>query len=422
VGFWFSARTGFFQLSHMPFWLKSTFGSLLKSGGSTGKKEITPFQALSGALAACMGTGNIVGVATAIILGGPGAIFWMWLSSILGMMTAFAENTLGIKTRYRLADGEYMGGGMVILERGAGLKRTASLWCVLLVASSFGVGNMTQGNSAAATLKESFGLAPAAVGITLAALTVVVSAGGIKRVTKVAELVVPALSLIFLLGCLALIAVNIKALPGALWAVLRGAKSPAAMRWGIARGVFSNEAGLGTAPLIHASASCKHPAEQGLWGIAEVFADTTVMCVITGMAILCSGAYAAQGEGAAAVLCGNAFASTFGGAGRGFVAVALCVYAFGTLLGWSQYGGQGMKYLLRGRGQRLYLALFAAAVFVGCVVKLETVWLLSDIFNALMAFPNLLGIILLRREALEELKKLGVKNMLNPLAFGGALC
>ncbi|MDR1409864.1 MAG: sodium:alanine symporter family protein [Oscillospiraceae bacterium] len=414
VGFWFSAKTRFFQITRFPYWMKHTFGTLLKSKENyqsatqnpEQQKGISSFQALTGALAACMGTGNIAGVATAIVLGGPGAVFWMWLSSIFGMMIAFAENTLGVKYRYKEVDGQYMGGGMVILARGVGMKKLGGFWCALLIASSFGVGNMTQGNSAAAALHESFGLSPAAVGIALAALVGVVAAGGIKRLARVSELLIPMLSAVFLLGCIALIVGNAATLSGVLGAVVSGAKSRAAMRWGIARGVFSNEAGLGTSPLIHSSANCRHPAEQGLWGIAEVFVDTTVMCVVTGLAILCSGVYSPSGTRTGAALCGDAFAQMFGAPGRAFISISLCLYAFATLLGWGQYGRQGAKYLLGKRGERPFLVLFVAGVFVGCIVKLETVWLAADVLNALMAFPNLLGLVLLRREAIGALKTL----------------
>ncbi|MDR3344293.1 MAG: amino acid carrier protein [Oscillospiraceae bacterium] len=409
VGFWFSARTHFFQITRFPYWMKATFGSLMHKNipsAERSEKSITPFQALTGALAACMGTGNIAGVATAIVLGGPGAVFWMWFSSLFGMMTAFAENTLGIKYRYKGTDGQYMGGGMVTLARGLGMKKLGGIWCVLLVASSFGVGNMTQGNSAAAALHESFGITPAAVGIALAALVGIITAGGIKRLARVSELLIPVLSVAFLLGCIVLIAGNAAALPAALGAIMRGARTPAAMRWGIARGVFSNEAGLGTAPLIHASAECKRPAEQGMWGIAEVFADTTVMCAVTGLAVLVSGAYSAEGTRTGAALCGDAFARMLGEPGRAFVSVALCLYALSTLVGWGQYGRQGVKYLLGKRGELPYLIVFVAAAVFGCIVRLETVWLAADILNALMAFPNLLSLIILRREAAEELRRI----------------
>ncbi|MCL2023243.1 MAG: amino acid carrier protein [Oscillospiraceae bacterium] len=399
IGLWFSAKTRFFQIWKFTYWMKNTFGTLLKPMAK-GEGEIKPFQALTGALAACMGTGNIVGVATAIVLGGPGAIFWMWLSSIFGMMLSYAENTLGIKYRYKTADGQYMGGGMVILARGLGMKKLGMAWCVLLVMSSFGVGNMTQSNSAAAALEESFGFAPAAVGIALAALAAAVSLGGVKRLAQVSEWLIPILSAAFFVGCIAVIIGNHTAALGAFAAIFRGAKSPAAMRWGIARGVFSNEAGLGTSPLIHACAQCKYPEEQGMWGIAEVFVDTTVMCAVTGFAILCSGAYGGDGTRTGAVLCGDAFALMFGEGGRIFVTISLCFYAFATLIGWGQYGKQGAKYLFGKKGEVPYLALFTVGIFLGSIIKLETVWLAADIMNALMAFPNLLALVLLRKEAL----------------------
>ncbi|MDR0883634.1 MAG: amino acid carrier protein [Oscillospiraceae bacterium] len=406
VGFWFSAKTRFFQFTHMGAWMRETFGSLLKKGSATTDAHtIRPFQALTAALAACMGTGNIAGVATALVLGGPGAIFWMLISSILSQMTAFAENALGIRYRYKSARGDYVGGTMVTLARGLHMPGLGRVHCVLLLLASFGVGNMTQGNSAAAALQESFGLAPLAVGIALAALTAAVAAGGIKRLATVTEWIIPLLSGLFILACVVIIVHNGRALPGVFAQIGRGIWNRDAMRWGIARGVFSNEAGLGTAPLIHAAANCKKPAQQGFWGIAEVFIDTTLMCTVTGVTLLASGVYAPTGTRTGAGLCADAFATLFGTAGRHFVSISLCLYAFTTLIGWGQYGRSAARYL-SGKPwlERVYLAVFVAAVVIGCVARLDTVWLLADIFNALMAIPSLLSLVLLRREALAEFR------------------
>ena len=359
-------------------------------------------------------------VATALTLGGPGAVFWMWVSAALGLMTCCAENILGVKYRWRTETGGWMGGPMAYLERGLGSKGLAGAYAVLLALASFGIGNMTQANAIAEAARHSFQFSATSwmpgivAGIVLAALIALVIFGGVGRIARVTEKIVPAMAGLFLLASAVVLAKNYRALPSALWLIMRGAfKVPSAlgggigygigkaMRFGVARGVFSNEAGLGSSAVIHAAADVSEPAVQGLWGICEVFIDTLLMCTVTALVFLCSGAW--QGyEGVA--MAGAAFAGTFGRTGEVFVSLSIALFAFATLTGWSFYGEQGTRYLLGERGVKAYRAIYILAVVIGCVMKLETVWGVADVLNGLMAIPNLLGVVVLSGQALRELR------------------
>ena len=409
-------RSGFFQLTHIGTWMKTTLGSIFgKKSRRSGEGSISQTQALSAALAACMGTGNIVGVAAAVASGGAGAVFWMVISAIIGMMSACCENILGIKYRCRDKNGEWMGGAFLYMERGLGFKKTAKIFCVLLVAASLGIGNMTQANAAALSLRGSFGLSPAITGSVLAVGVFAVTCGGLKRIASAAEKIIPAMTAIFILASFAVIIKNFRAVPSAFCRIiseafsLRAATGGAAgcgikkaLRYGVARGVFSNEAGLGSNAIIHAAAETDSPAEQGCWGILEVFLDTVVMCTVTAITLLVSGV-PIDGDGSLA--CAAAFGSVFGSAGNVFVCLSVCVFAFATLIGWSYYGRRGLEYLLGEKSAGIYNLIYSAAVFVGCVTDLRLIWELSDLANALMAVPNLISLCLLGGEATEELKK-----------------
>lgn len=418
VGGMFSVRTGFFQLFRIKTWFANTIVSAFrdKSARKSGENSISQLQALTATLAACIGTGNIVGVATAISAGGPGAVFWMCVSAALGMMTSCAENILGIKYRYKDEKGEWMGGAMVYIERGLGLKRTAKVFSVFLIFSSLGIGNMTQGNSVAEAVNGAFGVKKEITGLVLCVVTALVIFGGIKRIATLAEKLIPAMSVVFTLASLAVIICNRAAVPGVIKDIFTDAFSfnaaaggaagygiSRAMRYGISRGVFSNEAGLGSSAIIHAAADVETPAKQGLWGILEVFIDTILMCTLTAITILSSGAHKNTSLNGAQ-MSSAAFASVFGNAGEIFVSLSVCVFAFATLVSWSYYGKRGAQYLLGHRAAGAYNFLYAAITFFGCVVRLETVWSISDIFNGLMAIPNLAALVLLSGEAVRELK------------------
>ena len=419
TGLLMSIRSKFFQITHIKKWMDETLGAIFKSKDArkTDENSISQFQALSAALAACIGTGNIVGVSTALCAGGPGAIFWMILSATLGMMTACAENILGIKYRYRDKNGEWMGGAMVYMERGLGFKKTSKIFCVLLVISSLGIGNMTQANSMSQALSDSFSFSSYIVGITTAILVFAVITGGIKRIASAAEKLIPAMTVVFTFACVAVIIKNYRALPNVISMIFTEAfsfKSAAggvsgygilkAARYGISRGVFSNEAGLGSSAIIHAAAQTDSPAAQGYWGILEVFLDTVVMCTVTAVTVLVSGVWHPDGSLNGVRLSAAAFSSVFGKAGEIFICISVCIFAFATLVGWSYYGKRGVEYLFDSNVAKAYNLIYATAVFLGCVLDLELVWELSDLANVLMAIPNLISLCLLSGEAMRLLK------------------
>ena len=426
TGLYLSAKTGFFQIAHARLWLRSTLVAVVKDKSvrkSGDAKSISQFQALTAALAACIGTGNIVGVATAINAGGPGAVFWMLVSAGLGMMTSCAENVLGIKYRCKNSRGEWIGGAMTYLREGLGMKKAAGAYALFLTVSSLGIGNMTQANSISAALKETVGLKPAVTGFITACLAGFVIVGGIKRIAAVAEKTVPLMSMLFITASLIVILKNLESVPSVLKEVLCGAFTPKsaaggaagygmakAARYGIARGVFSNEAGLGTAGVIHAASDVREPAVQGMWGIFEVFVDTVVMCTLTALAFLCAGVWQ-SGSGPNGVELGaRAFSSVMGGAGEWVIAVSVALFAFATIIGWSYFGERGCEFLFGLKSVPYFKAAYIAAAFLGCVTKLETVWNLSDIFNGLMAVPNLLAVVLLSGEAVAEIRGFSKKS------------
>ena len=424
AGGYFTLRSGFFQLFSLPTWLRETVGSLRREKGEA-KGGLTQVQALSTALASTIGTGSIAGVATAIFFGGPGAVFWMWVSAFLGMMTGFVEKTLAV--RYQEPDGEggLWGGPMCYMSRG--LKRIGkplsaafSFFCVL---ASLGGGAMVQSNSIAAAVHAAVGTPELLCGVVTAALVGTVLFGGVSRVGKVSERLVPAMALLFLAGGVWVIFAHREALPGAFRDIFTCALSPraaaggyamtTAMRYGVARGVFTNEAGLGSSAIAHAAARAKHPAQEGFWGMFEVFTATLVVCTVTALVILTSGVYdmtAALGaiksgtvppEWVGAPLSGAAFGTVMGRLGPVFVAVCLLLFAFTSLLGWGYYGERGLSYLLgNDRGRLPFRLLFLGAVVLGSMGEAAAVWQLSDLLNGLMALPNLAALLLLAPQAL----------------------
>lgn len=411
VGILFTLRTHFFQLTHLKLWIRTTIVAVFKNRSvrkTKDKKSISQFQALSTALAATIGTGSIVGVATAIVSGGPGAVFWMWVSSFFGMMTCYAENTLGIKYRYKNEKGDWMGGAMVYMERGLGQRWLAVIFSIFCILASFGIGNMSQANSIASSLENSFHVSPITTGIIISILVGLVIIGGIKRIAGVAEKIVPLMALLYIGGGIIVILVNAKGVPSSFELIFRGAfhlKSAAggfigygvaqAVRYGVARGVFSNEAGLGSAVIIHSASDVKEPVVQGMWGIFEVFVDTLLVCTVTALCILSSGVWHPNGTLNGAALSSAAFTTVFGGFGGIFVSVSIILFAFSTLIGWSYYGERGVEYLFGIKAIGIYKALFVIVVAIGCVADLELVWNISDTFNGLMAVPNLIAITLL---------------------------
>ncbi|MBR4727821.1 MAG: sodium:alanine symporter family protein [Clostridia bacterium] len=407
TGVYLSFRTGWFQLTGLPVWLRAT---LLRPRGrrkTAEKGAISSFGALNAALSACLGTGNIVGVATALCAGGPGTVLWMLLSAVPGMMTCCCETMLGVEYRTRDAKGRYHGGPPEYLTYGLGKPRLAKLYALFLTGAAFGMGNMTQANAVAQGL-AGYGVPAWGSALLLLPPLAVLLAGGLQRIAALAERLIPALTVGFAAACLWIIFLHRAALPATLRLIVRAAFTlraaggfglAKAARWGVARGVFSNEAGLGSNALIHAGADCDHPGAQGMWGILEVGIDTVVMCTLTALALLTSGVWQPGTPLTGAALCTAAFASAFGPAGGVLLTGSLCLFAFATLNAWSYYGRRGAQTLAGRRGERWFLLLYPAAAVAGCLLRLEPVWALSDFFNGLMALPNLYALWRLAPEA-----------------------
>ena len=416
--------TKFFQISHIRHWFSKTIGAVFTDSHVTAHtakedKSISQFQSLCTALAATIGTGNIAGVAAAIVSGGPGAIFWMWIVSFFGMMTNFSENVLGIYYRRKNEVGEWCGGAMYYLHDGLGSKpgcaglgaALAVLFSIFCTIASFGIGNMSQINTISANLNQVFSVPTYVSGIVLMILAALVIIGGIKRIAAVTEKLVPFMAIAYVIGALIIVFTHIGQMPAVFASIIRGAFAMKAVgggitgygvrlavTWGMKRGVFSNEAGLGSSVMVHSASNIREPVMQGMWGIFEVFADTIVVCSLTAFSILSSGVVDLNtGEmltdSASTALVSESFSSVFGKAGGAFIALAILLFAFSTVLGWSQYGMRGFEYLFGTKSTIIYRVVFVAFIFVGSTMNLELAWGLSDTFNGLMAIPNLIGVL-----------------------------
>ena len=418
VGLYLSLRTGFVQLTLFPRAMKLFACRLRQTGSEDG--TVSPFQALCTALAATVGTGNIAGVAGAIAIGGPGSVFWMWICAVFGMVTKYAEATLALRYRVKNGSGEFVGGPMYMIHNGMGKEWhwLAGVYSFFGVIAAFGVGNATQINAVITGVDEVilfFGGTPGKkldllIGVILAALVSLMLLGGAKRIGALAEKLVPFASVAYLILGLGVLIVCRRQIPNAFYRIIRGAFSPGAvtggfvgsammaLRTGVARGVFTNEAGMGTASIAHASAKVDHPAEQGLMGIVEVFADTIVICTMTALVILCSGVDIPYGTDRGAALTTQAFAGVYGGWVSVLLAAALCCFAFATVLGWGLYGIRCAEFLFGTGAVRAFALLQAAVVVLGAVLETGTVWLLSEIVNGLMAIPNLITLAVLSPE------------------------
>lgn len=403
--------TGGAQFRYLPLALREVLGKITQK--SAGPGEVSPFQAVATALASTVGVGNIAGVATAISIGGPGALFWLWVSGVLGMCTKFAEIVIALHYREPDAAGQMRGGAMYILRKGLGLPWLGTVFAGLVAVAAFGIGNMVQANSVAASLQASFGVSPALSGIVLAVLTAAVILGGIKRIGQFTEYLVPFMALFYLGGGLFILVRFAGEIPAALSLAVSSAFSGAAatggfagstvmlaMRYGIARGLFSNEAGLGSAPLVHAAARTDHPVRQGLYGIFEVFVDTILVCTTTGLVILVTGVWSGGATGAE--LAGQAFATGLPGTwGNIVVTTSLVLFAYSTVIGWSYYGETGIVYLLGPKAVVPYKIAWLVFIYLGAVGSLHLVWDVADTLNGLMAVPNLIAVLgsigLLRR-------------------------
>ncbi len=429
TGIFMTLLTKVFQITHIRHWFKNTLGSIFTNKHITKHtekhdKSISQFQSLCTALAATIGTGNIVGVAAAIAIGGPGAIFWMWIVAFFGMMTNYSENILGIYFRRKNKNNEWSGGAMYYLQDGLGGykhmkwvgKILAILFSCFAVLASFGIGNASQVNSIAANMDAAFGIPAWIVGVVLLLLGGVIILGGLKRVASVTEKIVPFMALIYIIAAVVVICVNAGNLGPAFSAIFKGAFGleavgggmvggglALALTYGMKRGVFSNEAGLGSSVMVHSNSNVKEPVRQGMWGIFEVFADTIIVCTLTALVVLTSGVIdlntggvaAAYADVSTSTLVGQAFGTLFGSFGPGFVAIALLFFAFSTVLGWSHYGAKSFEYLFGEKASFIYKIVFVLFIFVGATMDLSLAWDISDTFNGLMAIPNLIGVLAL---------------------------
>jgi len=407
TGIYLTIRLGFFQFLHLGHAWKHSFGRLFRREIDTEDGAISPFQAVASAMAATIGVGNIAGVATAIALGGPGAIFWMWVVALVGMATKMAEATLGVKYRHVDADGHVSGGVFWYIEKGLGpqWKWLGMLYAFFAGVAAFGIGNMVQSNTVAQSLTTGFGLPDWLTGAGLVVLVGIVTLGGIRRIAVTAEKIVPIMAVAYVAGALGILAIHASAIPAAFAMIFTyafepapaiggfaGATVAASVRYGIARGIFSNEAGLGSASIVHAQAR-NQPFRQGFWGVWEVFIDTLVVCTMTALVILVTGAIETGQNGAD--LTSTAFSTGLPGPGGYVIIIAIAFFAYTTMLTWNFYGEQSWQYLFGRRVVLPYRLLFLLFLFVGAVGGLELVWDIADTFNGLMAAPNLIALILL---------------------------
>ncbi len=366
--------------------------------------DISHFQALMTALSATVGTGNIAGVATAIAAGGPGALFWMWMTGLVGMATKYAEAVLAVKYRVQDEMGTMSGGPMYYLSRGLGLPWLGALFAFFAAFAAFGIGNMVQSNSVADALHSAFGVPSGITGAILAVLTALVILGGIRSIARVTEVLVPFMIVLYMVAGTLVLLLHLDRLPAAFSAILRGAFQPTAavggflgatvaqtLRYGVARGIFSNESGLGSSPIAAAAAQTRDPVRQALVSMTQTFIDTLVVCTFTGLVILTTGVWTTGETGAA--LTAQAFGKGLPALGEMVVAVSLALFAYSTLLGWSYYGEKSLEYLLGVRAVVPYRLVFSVLVLVGALVRLDTVWALADVMNGLMAVPNLVGLL-----------------------------
>ena len=419
VGLLLSFRTRFIQFRKFGYTFKVTVGRLFR------KKEaadgaITPFQAVCTALAATVGTGNIAGVAGAIAIGGPGAVFWMWISALLGMCTKFSEVTLAVHFREKNKEGDWVGGPMYYIKNGLSKnwQWLAAVFSILGILTVFGTGNATQVNTITAAIDSAllnYNVIDAGqvagvnlgIGIAIAALVALVLLGGIKRIGRVTEKLVPFMALLYIILALGVIVLNLDRVPGVFQSIFEGAFSPSSVtggvvgsmflsvKKGVSRGIFSNEAGLGTGSIAHASADTSDPIKQGFFGIFEVFADTIVICTMTAMIILCSGVPVSFGEDAGAALTISGFTATYGNWVSIFTAVAMCCFAFSTIIGWGLYGTRCIEFLFGSKVNRPFMLVYALVAILGATVDLGLLWSIAETFNGLMAIPTLIALFLL---------------------------
>lgn len=429
VGLYLSIRTGFVQIRKFPYALKNTLGKIFEKK-DVKEGALSPFQAVCTALAATIGTGNIAGVAGAIAIGGPGAVFWMWISALLGMCTKFCEVTLAVFYREKNDKGEYIGGPMYYIKNGLGKKWMwlAYAYAFLGACAVFGTGNATQVNTIVAAIDSailnygavsegSLKVLNLILGIVICFAVLLILFGGVKRIGSVSEKLVPFMALLYVLLALGLIVMNINKLPAVFSSIFMGAFNPQAvtggivgsmftsMTKGVSRGIFSNEAGLGTGSIAHACADTDEPVKQGMFGIFEVFMDTIVVCTMTAMIVLLSGVDITYGQTAGAELTIAGFTLVYGNWVSIFTAIAMCCFAFSTIVGWGLYGARCVEFLFGSKVLKIYYIAYSLISIVGATVSLDLIWGISDTFNGFMAVPNLVGVFLLAPVVVRLLKE-----------------
>lgn len=437
VGLYITVRAGFPQFLLFPSAIKKFFIAFRKSDNP--QEGVSPYRALCTALAATVGTGNLVGVAGAIILGGPGSVFWMWICGVLGMATKFAEATLAVHYRVRLSNGEYAGGPMYMITNGLGtrMRPLAVVYCFFGVVAAFGVGNATQINAVIGGVNSflsGFGISQTnlgnlIMGAGLATFIGIILFGGAKRIGAVAEMLIPFASVAYILLCVGVLIIKNEEIPHAISSILTGAFHPkavtggvlgsafVAVRVGASRGVFTNEAGMGTASIAHGGANVLHPVQQGLMGIIEVFIDTIVICTLTALVILCSGVPIPYGEDVSVTFTVQAFTDVYGNWVSAVIAVSLCLFAIATVLGWGLYGIRCAQFLFGEGVWKPFIVMQTVAVLFGAILNTSTVWLLSETVNGLMAIPNLIALGLLCPELTKLVKNYREKK--GKFAVGG---
>lgn len=428
VGLYLSIRTHFLQIRKFPYAIRTTIGRMFhKRNASEG--AITPFQAVCTALAATVGTGNIAGVAGAIAIGGPGSVFWMWVSAVLGMCTKFSEVTLAVYYREKNADGDLVGGPMYYIKNGLGRR---FLWLAYLFAgfgvlTVFGTGNATQVNTITTAVnsalinfhvitQEQTSITNLAIGIIITVLIALILLGGIKRIGQVTEKLVPFMALLYIVLALGIVVLNWRVVPGVFVSIFEGAFSPSAvtggvigsmflsMKKGVSRGIFSNEAGLGTGSIAHACADTGKPVKQGMFGIFEVFTDTILICTLTALVILCSPITIPYGQAAGAELTIHGFTSVYGNWVSIFTALAMCCFAFSTILGWGLYGARCIEFLFSSKVTKPFMVVYSFVAILGATADLGLMWSIADTFNGLMAIPNLIALFLLSGKIVQLVK------------------
>lgn len=429
VGLFLSFRTKFIQIRKFPYAMKVTFGRMFKKREAS-DGALTPFQAVCTALAATVGTGNVAGVAGAIAIGGPGAVFWMWMSALLGMCTKFSEVTLAVHFREKNKDGDYVGGPMYYIKNG--LKKhwhwLAYLFSAFGVLTVFGTGNATQVNTITTAIDSALfnyniiseDAAPTLnliIGIVLAVLIGLILLGGVKRIGQVAEKLVPFMAVFYIILAIGVVVININHVPEVFSDIFKGAFNPASvtggvvgsffmsMKKGVSRGIFSNEAGLGTGSIAHACADTRKPVKQGFFGIFEVFVDTIVICTLTALVILCSGVPVGYGQAAGAELTISGFTSTYGGWVSIFTAVAMCCFAFSTIIGWGLYGTRCIEFLFNSRVNKPFMLVYSIVAIVGATLNLDLLWSVAETFNGLMIIPNLIAVFMLSGVVVKMVKE-----------------